>query len=217
MMAAMIEKQEVQELFPCPIWIVDLRPADAAALNARLRAEIERMIAPRPTIPAGSNWQTPQDLHTRAAFAEFIDLVEKAARGVARYLQVDQYPMQITGCWANINPHGAYHPTHHHPNNYLSGVYYVAVPPPGSRIFFQDPRPSMIMPKPKQYSRLTANAADAESKEGRLLIFPAWLKHSVPSNQGQTDRISISFNLMFKDFTESMAAPLWDATAGKEE
>jgi uncharacterized protein (TIGR02466 family) len=217
MMAAMIEKQEVQELFPCPIWIVDLRPADAATLNAKLRAEIERMIAPRPEIPAGSNWQTPQDLHTRPAFAEFIELVEKAARGVARFLKVDQYPMQVTGCWANINPHGAYHPTHHHPNNYLSGVYYVAVPPPGSQIFFQDPRPSMIMPKPREYSRLTANAANAESKEGRLLIFPAWLKHSVPSNQGQSDRISISFNLMFKSFTESMAAPMWDATAGKEE
>jgi uncharacterized protein (TIGR02466 family) len=75
----------------------------------------------------------------------------------------------------------------------------------------------MIMPKPRQYSRLTANAANAESKEGRMVIFPAWLKHSVPSNQGQTDRISISFNLMFKSFAESMAAPMWDATAGKEE
>jgi uncharacterized protein (TIGR02466 family) len=217
MMAAMIEKQEVQELFPCPIWIVDLKAAEAKAFNAKLRAEIERMIAPRPTIPAGSNWQTPQDLHKRPAFAEFIELVEKAARGVTRFLQVDQYPMEVTGCWANINPHGAYHPTHHHPNNYLSGVYYVAVPPPGSRIVFQDPRPSMIMPQPRQYSRLTANAADAESKEGRLLIFPAWLKHSVPSNQGKTDRISISFNLMFKNFTEAMAAPLWEATAGKEK
>ena len=35
--------------------------------------------------------------------------------------------MMITGCWANINPPAAYHPTHNHPNNYLSGVYYVAV------------------------------------------------------------------------------------------
>ena len=112
--------------------------------------------------------------------------------------------------FAQVNPVVGY------PNNYLSGVYYVAVPPPGSKIFFQDPRPSMIMPKPRQYSRLTANAADAESKEGRLLIFPAWLKHTVPANDGQTERISISFNLMFKSFSETMAAPMWDATAGKE-
>ncbi|MDP3163602.1 MAG: putative 2OG-Fe(II) oxygenase, partial [Reyranella sp.] len=122
----MIEKQEVQEIFPTPLWVVDLKPAAAAALNTGLKAEIERLIAPRPAIPAGSNWQTPQDLHTRPAFAEFVKLVETAARGVARFLQVDQYPMGITGCWANVNPPGAYHPMHHHPNNYLSGVYYVA-------------------------------------------------------------------------------------------
>ncbi len=52
----MIEKQEVQEIFPTPLWIVDLQPAAAAALNATLAAEIERIIAPRPRIPAGANW-----------------------------------------------------------------------------------------------------------------------------------------------------------------
>jgi uncharacterized protein (TIGR02466 family) len=213
----MIEKQEVQELFPTSIWIVDLKPAEAAPFNAKLKAEIEKIISPRPKVPAGSNWQTPQDLHTRPAFADFVKLVELAARGVARFLQVDQYPMTITGCWANINPPGAYHPTHNHPNNYLSGVYYVAVPQSGSRIVFQDPRPFMIMPRPRQYTRITANAADAESRPGRLLIFPAWLRHSVPANDGQTERISISFNLMFKQFAETMAAPMWDPTAGKEK
>ncbi|MBS0220556.1 MAG: hypothetical protein JSR91_07425 [Proteobacteria bacterium] len=212
----MIEKQEVQELFPTTIWIVDLKPAEAAPFNAKLKAEIEKIISPRPKVPAGSNWQTPQNLHTRPAFAEFVKLVEMAARGVARFLQVDQHPMTITGCWANINPPGAYHPTHNHPNNYLSGVYYVAVPAAGSHIVFQDPRPLMIMPKPRQFTRQTANAADAESKPGRLVIFPAWLRHSVPANDGQTERISISFNLMFKQFAETLAAPMWDPTAGKE-
>lgn len=211
----MIEKQEVQELFPTSIWIVDLKPAEAAPFNAKLKAEIENIISPRPRVPAGSNWQTPQDLHTRPAFADFVKLVEMAARGVARFLQIDQHPMTITGCWANINPPGAYHPTHNHPNNYLSGVYYVAVPESGSRIVFQDPRPLMIMPKPRQFTRLTANAADAESRPGRLLIFPAWLRHSVPANDGQTERVSISFNLMFKQFAETLAAPMWDPTAGK--
>ena len=211
----MIEKQEVQELFPTSIWIVDLKPAEAGPFNANLKAEIENIISPRPKVPAGSNWQTPQDLHTRPAFADFVKLVELAARGVARFLQIDQHPMTITGCWANINPPGAYHPTHNHPNNYLSGVYYVAVPESGSRIIFQDPRPLMIMPKPRQFTRQTANAADAESRPGRLLIFPAWLRHSVPANDGQTERISISFNLMFKQFAETLAAPMWNPTAGK--
>ena len=213
----MIDKQEVQELFPTPLWVVDLKADAAAALNAGLKAEIERIIAPRPRIAPGSNWQTQQDLHKRPAFAEFVKLVETAARGVARFLQVDQYPMAITGCWANVNPPGAYHRMHHHPNNYLSGVYYVAVPDSGSRIEFQDPRPqaSMVMPKPREYTRLTANGADAKAQAGRMLIFPAWLKHTVPTNTGKADRISLSFNLMFANFSETMASPIWEASAGK--
>ena len=83
----MIEKQEVQEIFPTPLWIVDLQAAAAAALNASRKSEIERIIEPRPRIPPGSNWQTPQDLHTRPAFAEFVKLVETAARGVASFLR----------------------------------------------------------------------------------------------------------------------------------
>ena len=210
----MIEKQDVQELFPTPLWIVDLKAAEAAALNAKLKAEIERLIAPRPKVPAGSNWQTPQDLHTRPAFGEFVKLVEMAARGVARFLQVDQYPLVVTGCWANVNPPGAYHPMHHHPNNYLSGVYYVDVPEVGCDLIFQDPRPVSIMPWTQKLSPITANAAAEQAQPGRMVIFPSWLRHHVPSNEGTRERISISFNLMFTNFAETAAAPRWKASAG---
>jgi len=206
-------KQEVQELFPTPLWVADLPAADAVAFNAKLKTEIENIISPRPKVPSGSNWQTPQDLHTRPAFAEFAKLVEIVARSVAQYLQVEQFPMMITGCWANINPPGAYHPTHNHPNNYLSGVYYVAVPDVGSHLLFQDPRPVMIMPRTK-LSRVTANAAIAQAQSGRMVMFPSWLRHHVPSNEGTTDRISIAFNLMFTNFAETVAAPMWKPTAG---
>jgi len=209
-------KQEVQELFPTPLWVVDLPPAEAAGFNAKLKAEIENIISSRPKVPSGSNWQTPQDLHTRPAFADFTKLVEMVARSVAQYLQVEQYPMIITGCWANVNPTGAYHPTHNHPNNYLSGVYYVAVPETGSHLVFQDPRPVLIMPRTNTISRVTANAHVAQTQAGRMMLFPSWLRHHVPSNEGTTERISLAFNLMFTNFAETLAAPRWKPTAGKD-
>ena len=58
----MIEKQEVQEIFPTPLWVVDLQPAAAAALNAKLKAEIERLIAPRPKIPAVLTKETDDEI-----------------------------------------------------------------------------------------------------------------------------------------------------------
>jgi uncharacterized protein (TIGR02466 family) len=210
----MIVKQEVEELFPTPLWVLQLGTVEAAALNAKLKAEIEKIISPRPKVPTGSNWQTPQDLHTRPAFADFTKLVEKAGHSVARYLQVEQCPMMITGCWANVNPPGTYHPTHTHPNNFLSGVYYVAMPDAGSQIVFQDPRPVMIMPRIGKHSRVTANAAVSQTQPGRMVLFPSWLRHHVPSNDGTTERISISFNLMFTNFAETLAQPSWKPTAG---
>lgn len=205
-------KQRVEEVFPTPFWILDIAPEDAKAFNAKLKAEIEGMISPRPNLPIGSNLQTSHDLHTRPAFAEFTKLVEIAAKSVAQYLQIEQYPMMITGCWANINPPGTYHPTHNHPNNYLSGVYYVASPESGTGLVFQDPRPTSIAPWTGKLTRITSNAAVQQPQPGRMVIFPAWLRHHVPTNDGTTDRISIAFNLMFTNFAETVASPRWKST-----
>jgi len=35
---------------------------------------------------------------------------------------------------------------------------------------------------------------------GTLLVFPAWLPHSVDANRSERARISISFNAMFTAF-----------------
>jgi len=114
-----------------------------------------------------------------------------------------------------VNPPDSYHPTHNHPNNYLSGVYYVAVPETGSHLVFQDPRPSLIIPRSAKNSRITGNAYVAQPRPGRMVLFPSWLRYHVPSNEGTTDRISIAFNLMFTNFAESIAAPSWKPTAGE--
>ena len=46
-----------------------------------------------------------------------------------------------------------------------------------------------------------------------MVIFPSWLRHHVPSNEGTRERISISLILMFTNFAETAAAPRWKASA----
>jgi len=46
-------------------------------------------------------------------------------------------------------------------------------------------------------------------RNGTLLAFPAYLQHSVDANASEEERISISFNIMFSDFTENLSKPLW--------
>ena len=43
--------------------------------------------------------------------------------------QINPDLAEITGCWANINASGASHAIHSHPNNFLSGKYYISTHP----------------------------------------------------------------------------------------
>ena len=95
-------------------------------------------------------------------------LVETAARGVARVSTGRPVPDGHHRLLGKHQPPGAYHPVHHHPNNYLSGVYYVRIPPPGSLIIFPGPaRPGLDDHAQSRGNTrgLTANGANAQSKE----------------------------------------------------
>lgn len=204
-------EKNILPLFPSVVWTHDLKPEDHQPLNRRLAAAIEEIISPRPEIYPGNNWQTHHDLHERPEFAELVACITEATQGVLEFLQIEPTPFRITGCWANVNPSGSPHAAHTHPNNFLSGVYYVQTMPGAGTITFHDPRDaaSVIAPKVRQQNPYNAPRINVEAKEGRLVIFPAWLKHSVEVNQSSKERISISFNIMFCEFAETMSAPKW--------
>jgi uncharacterized protein (TIGR02466 family) len=206
-----IANVEVKELFPTPLWIVDLAPEEHVPLNAALNAEIERLLTPRPAIPQGANWQTDQTLHTLPQFARLVELMQAAGKGAMRWMGLENLSLVVTGCWANINPPGAFHPRHTHPNNLLSGVYYSKAGPGAAEIVVSDPRPQahVLMPQPKTFTLRTANSAGIPVKDGRIVMFPSWLHHHVMPNHTESERISIAFNLMIPQYTETLAAPMW--------
>ena len=207
----MFEKLAVQELFPTPLWICDLTEAHHRRLNADLKARIERLIEPRPAIELGSTWQTDPILHQLPQFADFIAIVEGAARGAFEFLGLSYESFEITGCWANVNPQGGLNSSHNHPNNYLSGVYYLRTHPDANTINFLDPRQQAAIIRPP-VTALTAENTEqvvVQVQDGTLLLFPAWLRHSVDANRSGRLRISLGFNIMFTQYAETMAQPLW--------
>jgi uncharacterized protein (TIGR02466 family) len=130
---------------------------------------------------------------------------------VLRFLRIAYEVVEISGCWANILAPGAAHKAHHHPNNFLSGVYYVRTRPGADSINFHDPRSQTGIIRPP-VTELTAENTDqvvVRVKDGTLLIFPSYLQHSVDANASGEERISISFNIMFSAFTEKLSRPLW--------
>jgi len=100
---------------------------------------------------------------------------------------------------------------HSHPNNYLSGVYYVRIQPGADTINFHDPRSQagIIRPPVTELTSRNTDQVVVRVKNGTLLMFPAYLQHSVDPNGSQQERISVSFNVMFSSFTENLSKPLW--------
>lgn len=215
----MFENTTALPLFPTLVWLHDLEAGRHEAMNDRLARAIDAIITPRPALLAGQTWQTDHDLHEREAFAELLPYIRKATTGALEFLEIEHDGFEITGCWANVNPKGSPHAPHTHPNNFLSGVYYLRTPPGGDSISFHDPRtqPNIISPKIRQHNNHNSTRINVPVKQGRLLLFPAWFRHSVLPNNGEGDRISISFNIMFPAFSERMSRPKWQGISGAAE
>jgi uncharacterized protein (TIGR02466 family) len=206
------QKTDVLRMFPSFVWKAELVRDLLVPMNAALRAALAGIGAPLESLAHGQSWQSPHDLHERAPFRALVECIHAAAEDALDYLKIGHAAILVTGCWANVNAPGAAHPKHSHPNNYLSGVYYLNPPPGADTIDFHDPRPQASIVRPP-VTALTAENTDevvVRVSEGTLLLFPAWLPHSVDANAGQEPRISFSFNVMFQNYAETMGRPLWE-------
>lgn len=206
-----IAASDVVPMFPTLAWKLKLAREIHEPLDERILGALARMRADQPSLPRGEGWQSPQDLHTREEFAELAACVLRAGGAVLRFLRIGYDALEITGSWATVLAPGAQHRAHSHPNNFLSAVYYVRVQEGADCINFHDPRAQSYVIRPP-VTALTAENTDqvvVKVENGLLLLFPAYLQHSVDANASAAERVSLSFNLMFSGFTENLAKPLW--------
>ena len=202
---------DIIRLFPTFVWRRRLDPERYELLDRELMAYVDTLIGSGVGTRTGAAWQSGHQQHRRPELAELITHIEQAARDVLTFLRVADAPFLITGCWINVLDPGGAHAMHSHPNNLLSGVYYLRAQAGADTINFHDPRPQTTVMRPP-ITELTAYNTDQvvlPVSEGMLLVFPAWLPHSVSANTGAQARVSISFNIMFADFGTTMSQPLW--------
>jgi uncharacterized protein (TIGR02466 family) len=205
------DASDVVPMFPTLVWQLQLRAALQQTINAGILALLEskrREVAP---LVPGQGWQSDRNLHQLEELRELVACVNDATKSILRFLKIGHDAFAITGCWATILATGASHRIHHHPNNFLSGVYYVNTQLGADTINFHDPRAQtgVIRPPVTELTDANTDQVVVRVKNGTLLLFPAYLQHSVDANTSAQERVSISFNVMFSDFTESLAKPLW--------
>jgi len=148
-------------------------------------------------------WHSQTDMQTKPEYKPLVDQLFLFMQAIWKEEWLDREPI-LGNMWANINHPGGYNRPHIHPNTLFSGVYYIKTPPNCGELVCNDPRSGnqTVMPvrvkgtPPKHLWR----ECHLEVKEGRLIIFPAWLWHCVEPNQSNDIRISVSFNFVQKGF-----------------
>ena len=82
---------------------------------------------------------------------------------------------------------------HSHTLYDLAGVYYVQTNGEDGSIRFTNEGPTSH----NWYDDIRENNCEYKPKEGRIILFPAWLPHQVGENKTFSKRISFAFNISF--------------------
>ena len=206
-----MEASDVIPMFPTFVWKVQIESGLRDALRETILAAIAEMRVRLPPLAPGDGWQSGQALHQREDCRDLVACINDGVAPILRFLRIGDEPYEITACWATVLAHGAGHKLHSHPNNYLSGVYYVCTHAGADTINFHDPRrqTSVIRPPVVELTAENTDQVVIRVRDGTLLMFPSYLEHSVDANTSDGERISVSFNVMFSSFTERLSKPLW--------
>lgn len=196
-------------LFPSSVYRAALPTAAGARLNRELKQESLRL---REVDEEGKEWShrhypggytsygSLDRLHQfSTTFGELKTHLDRHAARFTKLLEMDIDPreLQLTRCWVNVMATQTTHSMHIHPLSVLSGTYYVQTPPKGGALKFEDPRlDSFMASPPRKAGASVANLrhVSLKPKAGELILFESWMRHEVPPNHDNRERISISFN-----------------------
>ncbi len=161
---------------------------------------------------AGQNWCEENDFPGYTSYASltdlpwrfpiFADLVKSLDQHVAAFAKdlefdLDDKKLKLEDLWINILPEGGTHSAHIHPHSVISGTTYVAMPEGASALKLEDPRHAMMMAAPPRRKDARAemrNFIYVAPQVGDVLLWESWLRHEVPMNMSEENRISVSFN-----------------------
>ena len=150
--------------------------------------------------PGYTSYASLTDLPYR--FPIFKDLVKVLDKHVAAFAKdlafdLDGRKLKLEDIWINILPQGGVHTAHIHPHSVISGTTYVTIPEGASAIKFEDPRLQMMMAAPARRKDAPPELRSfhyVQPAPGDLLLWESWLRHEVPLNMAEDERISVSFN-----------------------
>ena len=181
-------KEELLQLFPTPLLIVPYeQPIDKELEYLKTISYREQQSNGKFRAEEAYWWRNEE-------FKDIKNFLGEAVNKFTTNVLNSKQRLVITQCWANRNPKGSKHHEHVHPNSIVSGVMYFQINEKLPPIQFAKANQDGVKLDPIKYNHMNSESFMLPCKSGELILFPSSLKHSVPINQGDEDRISVSFN-----------------------
>ena len=199
----------IESLFATRLYRAQLsekgKPIDAAELEASCWSvadddEAGQIWSQENDYPGYTSYASLVDLPWRfPIFADLVKVLNKHVKAFAKDLEfdLDGRKLKLDSLWINILPEGGTHSSHIHPHSVISGTTYVTMPAGASALKLEDPRSARMMAAP---ARLADARRELQSfiyvapEVGDVLLWESWLRHEVPLNMAETERVSVSFN-----------------------
>ena len=181
------------------------KPLDMEELEASCRAiaeddEAGQLWCADNDYPGYTSYASLDDLPWRfPIFKDLVKVLDKHAKAFARDVEfdLDDKKLRLDSLWINILPPGGVHSSHIHPHSVISGTTYVAMPEGASALKLEDPRSAMMMAAPLRKADARPELRSftyVSPRVGEVLLWESWLRHEVPLNMADEERISVSFN-----------------------
>ena len=179
---------------------IDFSELESACLGIAEDDEAGQKWCEKHGYPGYTSYASLNDLPWR--FPIFADLEKALDKHVAAFVKDLGFELQgkklkCGSFWINILAEGGMHASHIHPHSVISGTTYVAMPKGTSALKLEDPRLPMMMAAPlrsKKAGQELQSFVYVKPEVGEVLLWESWLRHEVPMNMAEEDRISVSFN-----------------------
>lgn len=203
----------IETLFVTKIYRAELNDPRHAHLNADIEAaslsiaeddEAGQRWCAKNGYPGYTSYASLNDLPWRVpVFGELLKALNTHVAAFARELEFDLKGRKLVldSLWINILPPGGVHTSHIHPHSVVSGTYYVTIPDGASALKLEDPRLGFMMAAPPRKAKArqeNRQFAYMAPKPGTVLLWESWLRHEVPVNEAESERISVSFNYAWR-------------------
>ena len=134
----------------------------------------------------------------RPELANIRAFIEAKLHEFVTQVMASEDKLVITQSWLNKSKKGESHHEHVHPNSMISGVWYPQIHEQMPPIQFRSRNQRDVSLAAKAYNTFNSATFMLPMKKGELILFPSNLTHSVPTNVGEEERISLSFNTWSK-------------------